>query len=341
MNDNDAPVELNLARHITKRFNLAPPLTHKIIDVVKVFADVRVAELPLKVDGACLKRPKTRPIILINKKQIETRKLFTIAHELGHVLIPTHYGDILDESVDDGRFDYSPVEAQANRFASELLLPVEWCKQFVETTDEPGKLLTTISKRAKVSLACAAYRLPAILGTGYVFAELSTDNRVKAAISTEYGVSAPSRGSMVKEPEARYKSARNRWSFERQGSTYWWWQFESAKPLKKTIQTASDVLKGMLVECQIPQTAQQSFTGSIGGLAGRAAGTANRDKTVEYGVRLVKEAFRKKAYPDSTYEDKNRAHYQKILKHPRIDEYLHLLVTEVIKKAYWLEEEKS
>ncbi len=324
-------VELNLARHISRRFKLTPPLTHTLLNVVEYFADVEIGDLPVKVDGACLKRQGERPTILINKRQIETRKLFTLAHEFGHVLIPTHYGTIVDEFVDG--FDYSPTEAQANRFASELLLPLAWAKQFVETTDEPGKLLTTISKRAKVSLSCAAYRLPDILGTGYVFAEISNDNRIKGAISTTYKIAAPQRGAIVREPESRYKTATKQWSFKREDSTYWWWQFDTASPLVKKIETASDILRDIFNDCGVPEEAKQSLRGSIGGVTG---GSVKRDESAEQGASRIKEAFVRKAKVIPNYEDKNRVHYQNILRHPRFEEYSKLVASELIAKAYWI-----
>lgn len=327
----DISVELNLARHVSQRFNLKPPVV-KLIEVVKLFANVEIEDLPVDVDGACLdlKRPGKRPTILINKKKIETRRQFTLAHELGHVLIPSHFGDIAEE-ISVAEFD--PTEAEANRFASELLLPTQWAQQFLGISEEPGKLLTTIASRAKVSLACAAYKLPELLGPGYVFAEITPHHKVKGAISWA-NAPAPSRGAVMRDPKNYYKLAKKFWTFKQseKSNAYCWWQFKGAKPLTKTILTASDVLRVILSDCAIPEDEQRSFLGSIGGVAGGV----KRNKPVEEGVSQLRKAFEQKAAP-GYYADKNRVHYQKVLKHARIDEFFQLKVPELIEKAYWLE----
>lgn len=68
-----------------------------------------------KFDGVSLITSKGNPLIIINSKMSADRKRFTIAHELGHIL--------LHECVDTFVPDCRDKEKEANTFASELLYP--------------------------------------------------------------------------------------------------------------------------------------------------------------------------------------------------------------------------
>lgn len=71
-----------------------------------------------KFDGVSFKTDKGNPVIVINRNFPNDRKRFTLAHELGHILMhcagdfpnPTHR-------------DEKQKESEANRFASEFLMP--------------------------------------------------------------------------------------------------------------------------------------------------------------------------------------------------------------------------
>lgn len=68
-----------------------------------------------KFDGVSFITEKGFPIIIVNKKFSNDRKRFTIAHELGHLLL--HNGFPIS--------DYRDKELEANKFASEFLMPEE------------------------------------------------------------------------------------------------------------------------------------------------------------------------------------------------------------------------
>lgn len=78
-------------------------------------------------------------VIALNRNDYATRKRFTIAHELGHFLL--HCGDTNDfyerykKGLDRGQRDIE--ENEANRFATELLMPKSAVLQVVR--DNPHK----------------------------------------------------------------------------------------------------------------------------------------------------------------------------------------------------------
>lgn len=70
--------------------------------------------------------------ILLSRASSAKRKRFSIGHELGHFLLPTHlpqnggfscsYGDLKSESA-GAKNRHARIEAEANRFAAHLLMP--------------------------------------------------------------------------------------------------------------------------------------------------------------------------------------------------------------------------
>jgi hypothetical protein len=65
---------------------------------------------------------------------------FTLAHELGHIVIPWHIGSIFDDIEADQNYDLAAwcIEQEANRFASEILMPfnfMEGCAKDLNIED--------------------------------------------------------------------------------------------------------------------------------------------------------------------------------------------------------------
>jgi len=75
-------------------------------------------------------------LILVNESDGNKRKIFTIAHELGHYYL--HGGkDAQSEVFVSFRGDSNPRETEANKFAAELLLPDDKVKKEYESTMFP------------------------------------------------------------------------------------------------------------------------------------------------------------------------------------------------------------
>src|SRR5258708_7744648 len=89
-----------------------------------------VIEEPNDADfsGFLYRASNTAPIIGVNKNHALSRKRFTIAHELGHLLLHTKNGVHLDQAIVQMRDARASAglddeEMEANRFAAELLMP--------------------------------------------------------------------------------------------------------------------------------------------------------------------------------------------------------------------------
>ncbi len=156
--------------------------------LLKAYANVEFVRFPVDIDGLCLdlKAIGKRPTVLVNSGKSRVRQRFTMAHELGHVLIPWHRGSIVDEIDASGTFDseYFATEAEANRFASELLMPSCWVTEELSGSENPVLALSNLVEQADVSLQAALIRVANLLPPNYVVAHLS-DRRVTWSAKTE------------------------------------------------------------------------------------------------------------------------------------------------------------
>lgn len=99
--------------------------------------------------------------IFINSQHSKERRLFTLAHELGHILF--HLGrDQQETFVSLFSSNRDPAEKQANAFAAELLMPVQLVDDLVRTTagrlQEPAGL-ESFARLFNVSRDAMFYRL--------------------------------------------------------------------------------------------------------------------------------------------------------------------------------------
>ncbi len=133
-----------------------------------------VVEEPLdnqEISGFLYRTSDSPPVIGINSNHPATRKRFTIAHELAHMLIHPKTGVHLDQVVIQMRDSKSSTgmdeeEMEANRFAAELLMP----QQFL-TTDilamgavhaDDSQAVEALAKKYNVSPQAMTIRLSSL-----------------------------------------------------------------------------------------------------------------------------------------------------------------------------------
>lgn len=95
--------------------------------------EVRYAYLDDSISGMVERESPGRFVITINAEDTPTRQRFTLAHEIGHVMLHrSKIGDGLDDdqryrSMPGGKYHNTAVgpreETQANRFAANVLMP--------------------------------------------------------------------------------------------------------------------------------------------------------------------------------------------------------------------------
>ena len=139
------------ARQFAKRhFPKAPEMLAK-------FLEVTVRESPMDgCDGWCV-APGSRAIIRINSKLPATRRRFTLAHELGHLIlgVPTVVGETFEEMLRSNTDE----ERRVNDLASELLMPADVVEASLPELPVVAAALKQLAKKANVSELAAAVRV--------------------------------------------------------------------------------------------------------------------------------------------------------------------------------------
>ncbi|MCA6503819.1 MAG: ImmA/IrrE family metallo-endopeptidase [Pseudanabaena sp. M135S2SP2A07QC] len=118
---------------------------------------------------------RNKAIIGVNAKHPDTRKRFTVAHELGHFMLHEHENlhidkrfmiQLRDEKSSKGEFED---EKEANLFAAELLMPVDFIKSdLAEKSEfdlEDEEFIKELAGRYGVSNQAMTFRLAYL---GYV-----------------------------------------------------------------------------------------------------------------------------------------------------------------------------
>ncbi|MGH7564044.1 MAG: ImmA/IrrE family metallo-endopeptidase [Gemmatimonadota bacterium] len=131
------------------------------VDPVRIALDlgfeVRRTTLPQNVSAALIKKRGHDPVIVIEDRDSDNRKRFSVAHELGHYILNAG-----DEEIE--RIDYRDTlasegaerdEIYANKFAAELLMPEDEVKGMWESGDPPWLM----AQKFGVSAEALRYRL--------------------------------------------------------------------------------------------------------------------------------------------------------------------------------------
>jgi len=136
---------------------------------------------------------KFQGVICFNAASPRQRQRFTIAHELGHFLLPWHKAEEFQCSVDDMRSWSSTKtniragwEVDANQFAAHLLMPATLVHAFVRPLREPNlEHAQRIAERFDTSREASARRLVEL--SDYPCAlVVSKDNVVRYCIKSEF-----------------------------------------------------------------------------------------------------------------------------------------------------------
>ena len=155
--------EVKMARRLIKIHSIEVPFDLK--SLVQKYAEVYYKSFPIDgVDGICLhlKTAGRIPKVIVNTEIHPKRQNFTLAHELGHIIIPWHYGTIVDMigvQTENYSSSYSKLESEANRFASELLMPFDWIFSMYQKNSDLRFLINQIQVNCNVSELAAEIRL--------------------------------------------------------------------------------------------------------------------------------------------------------------------------------------
>jgi Zn-dependent peptidase ImmA (M78 family) len=158
-----------------------------IEDIAKKYASIEYIESPISFDGITIKERGKKSKIILFSDNYHQRIKFTIAHELGHIIIPWHVGKIVDEEIfgiEDVYDEYHEMEIEANRFAAGILLPIEPVKErfnqlFNIENIKLADVVEEISEIADVSLQATIYKLIKIFPSGCAYFYVNSDRVIE------------------------------------------------------------------------------------------------------------------------------------------------------------------
>lgn len=194
--------EENLAKKWAERLQLTYPID--IRSIIDKFAEVEFDSIPIEADAILISCPKSggKPLVILSKTLHGNRLTFTLAHELGHILIPWHSGIFACspmESISDRRlaiYLHKEIEAEANRFASEILMPASLILSIFSENQRLNDVFEW-AETAKISRAAISIKLSNVLPAGFIVAETESNMVLWSKRTTGTFMDPPVRGSKL------------------------------------------------------------------------------------------------------------------------------------------------
>jgi Zn-dependent peptidase ImmA (M78 family) len=154
------PKQLSRAERLLWSYGVTDP-GH--IDLVAIANDhnAKVVRRPLEGCEARIVASGDRAVISINSSSYEGRQRFSLAHELAHWICDRETGSFLcaKEEIGPQNAEAKSVEAKANSFASQLILPDYLALPWIDGKRATLDVASAMAKAFNASLTAAAIKL--------------------------------------------------------------------------------------------------------------------------------------------------------------------------------------
>ncbi|MDQ7830154.1 MAG: ImmA/IrrE family metallo-endopeptidase [Desulfovibrionaceae bacterium] len=287
---------LKIARRIIEKYRLTYPFS--ISDFAEHIVNIEYGNLPSDVDGIVLQEEIPKPTVILNTASSASRKIFTLAHEIGHYFIPWHPLNFVCQA-DEGWISQSSrywlTEGEANKFAAELLMPQNWIKSLAAENASIPLLIQNVCKMG-VSSTAACFSICRALGPGHVFVETDTDNKVLYSSKSKNTIaSPPTKGSIFHEKLFAYSGCSITSTKNGFNKLYWldFTDSEHRGNIGIDIKTEIDsriLLKDFLDIYTISQEVRTSLSRRINGVIG-AANTKCQNRNFECFYNVLCQRF--------------------------------------------------
>jgi hypothetical protein len=285
--------EERLAERLVDSLGVKPPIA--IETVLRRFADIEFDNLPADSDAILLRTigSNQRPLVIVDKDKAPLRRRFTLAHELGHLLIPWHFGMLsCHTQFQDGygAYLYASIEAEANRFAAEILLPSRWLRQIVDCSLGIEETFNAASQ-ASVSPVAVGISLCKVLPGGCVFVATDEQGLISAAAkSVDTVCDLPKRGTPFDSSYFDIMPGRLT-NFDRGKTHIFWFKFDQEVTSANDSDTRSskEILQGIL-ESALPEDARDAARMSINGIIG-AGNSTYKPSSLTALVSILRQRF--------------------------------------------------
>jgi hypothetical protein len=271
--------ERKLARRLAEKLGIKPPID--VRKLIENYADIEeiTEPIPGSVDAIVIRRAQARPRVIISSiKTSQQRCRFTLAHELGHIIIPWQLGTVfchaaLDYSVISGDEDFLSIEGEASRFASELLLPTPWVSEFIGSRSSTlATAITEMAELADVSLPATTIAVSGVCPPGVLLLILKDGCVDFACASTGTYCVTPKKGTIFSyNPYKKLEYSLNEQTFRNR-------KIAAIRFSRSTLiddetrgriqQHSSDILMMIMAEVNIPEGNRPGIRQSIAGIIG-------------------------------------------------------------------------
>lgn len=265
MESASSPVE-KLANLIIKRHNLKPGFDIK--EFLATQSDLRFGEIPNGVDGISinLKSKDKQPVVIISTNLPFVRQKFTMAHELGHIVIPWHIGTIFSHTDENHSYAnrlYRNCEVEANKFAAELLMPSQWVESLL-STQHPADALETIRKIAGTSHIATFYKIGSKISTEYIGILTNSHEKVISAISNNPRLKMREKDKSINE-QAIFRNASEIRSSTHAQNKFFWLKYpkDVVVPTENDSRSWREILYPIIEELKLDKKLGQSISGCI------------------------------------------------------------------------------
>lgn len=291
--------EARLARMVVRKYSLLPPVD--IQALVNMYARLSFTHIPFPgVDGISLnlKSPGATHVI-VNNNCSRLRQRFTMAHELGHILIPWHVGAVVIDHVDpvgpDQPRNWSTkdwvMENEANSFAAELLMPHSWIQDLISVTPDLSEAHRVVSSECKISALSSAIRLSQLLPDKIVYASVKNgkvefSGRTNGTIASplDWGIDFPS--DAFNYSEQHYVSTVS-------GRSLHWWKLPQEIHIDTSDERSwKEILDGILHEICDNEDDIAQYKKSINGVIGYANSTCREKSNIDAVVSACVQRLR-------------------------------------------------
>ncbi len=250
-----------------------------VLAIARNYADVRFEPLPKSIDGLVSHKTRNEESkIVVNKSSPETRQRFTIAHELGHILIPWHAGisvDTFEATLSGGEPVGSDDENEANKFAAELLLPSKIVRASLRT-NSIARAVVELRSKAKVSIAVACLAAVTNAQKTHLLVVVGGSSEVIGSYKTaDAWITRPAVGSTLASPRDLFpifepEVAIARASPYEDARTIYAWTFDIDKIWKGAQRTGdwrstlAAIAQDMARDSEAKAAMRRSFAGMVG-----------------------------------------------------------------------------
>jgi hypothetical protein len=288
--------EQRVAARVVEKYSLTVPID--VEGLAREHAELEEDDLPVNSDAVVISTPKGgKPLIIISRRIAQTRRRFTLAHEIGHILIPWHMGTFAchttNAAVCLGDHLYITTEAESNRFASALLLPPQWLSNVASSGMSPGQMVKFVVSAAAVSAEAVCLALCRVLSEGHLFVLIDKNGFVAmAAASPNSSIRVPVKGEHLHIEEYSKRCALHEALAASGDRCIHWWKYAVNTQISfhSEHRSSKEILKAIVEAAAFGQTQAKSMAQSVAGIIGAAYG-GRRPERAEELFGLLRQSF--------------------------------------------------